>query len=69
ALGERAWELGHPALHGDVLRENVRILRLLRSVFPGTRVRWADGVVRVTCPLALTDSPLTDEEILADLLS
>jgi len=68
ALGERARELGHPALYGDVLRENLRIQRLLRSVFPGSTMRWVDGVLRMTCPLDGPDG-LSDEEILAELLS
>jgi GNAT superfamily N-acetyltransferase len=68
ALGERARALGHRELHGDALRENVRILRLLRSVFPGTRLRWADGTVRVYCPLDPADVEITDADVLGDLM-
>jgi GNAT superfamily N-acetyltransferase len=68
ALGAAARALGHRELHGDALRENVRVLRLLRSVFPGTRLRWADGTVRVSCPLDPSDFPITDEDVLGDLL-
>jgi GNAT superfamily N-acetyltransferase len=68
ALGELADELGYEELFGDVLRENVRIVRLLRSVFPGSRLSWTDGTLRVTCPLRWADRPITDEDIMADLL-
>lgn len=68
ALGELAGELGYQEIFGDVLRDNVRIVRLLRSVFPGSRMVWNDGTLRVTCPLNREDAVITDEDILADLL-
>jgi GNAT superfamily N-acetyltransferase len=68
ALAELAGELGYAELFGDVLRDNVRIVRLLRSVFPGARLAWHDGTLRVTCPLNCEDLTITDEDMLADLL-
>lgn len=68
ALGALALDLGYGELFGDVLRENVRIVRLLRSVFPGARLAWNDGVLRITCRTDRSVGPITDEEILADLM-
>jgi GNAT superfamily N-acetyltransferase len=68
SLAELGRELGYDELFGDVLRDNVRIVRLLRSVFAGSRMVWNDGTLRVTCPLSPGDLLITDEDILADLL-
>ncbi|MBW0117477.1 GNAT family N-acetyltransferase, partial [Pseudonocardia abyssalis] len=67
-LGTLAAELGYAELFGDVLRENVRIVRLLRSAFPGARLTWNDGTLRVSCRIDRPTGEITDEDILADLL-
>lgn len=63
-----ARDLGYRELYGDALRENTGVVRLPRSVFPGSRTTWADGVVRVSCPLHWASSELTHEDLLADLV-
>jgi GNAT superfamily N-acetyltransferase len=68
ALAGLGRELGYEELVADVLRDNVRIVRLLRSVFTSTRMVWNDGTLRVTCPLNRSDLCITDEDILMDLL-
>lgn len=64
ALAER---LGYERLHGLVLPENRRVLRLLQRVFPGAVRSWDDGVVRVDCPLGTTE--ITDADLVAALVS
>ncbi|WP_367137086.1 N-acetyltransferase family protein [Saccharothrix sp. HUAS TT1] len=65
ALGRLATDLRYAELHGDVLGENVPVLRLVGRVFPGARLtRDEDDVIRVSYPLAFD---LTHEELVADL--
>lgn len=68
SLATLAIELGYTELFGDVLRDNLRIVKLLRSVFPLSRQTWNDGVLHISCPLDGADRPITDEDILADLM-
>jgi GNAT superfamily N-acetyltransferase len=65
-LGEVGRDLGYTRLHGFVLPENRRVIRLLQQVFPGAVRRWDDGVVRVDCPLGIPE--IADEDLLAALL-
>ncbi len=68
ALGDLAADLGYTELYGDVLGDNAVMIRLLRSVFPGSRSSASGGVVRVSCPVGWGSRPITDEDIFADLL-
>lgn len=65
-LGALALELGYERLHGFVLPENGRVVRLLHRVFPGSVRRWDDGVIRVDCPLGIPE--ITDDDLLAALV-
>ncbi|MEU5696985.1 GNAT family N-acetyltransferase [Actinosynnema sp. NPDC020468] len=60
ALVDLAAELGYASLCGDVLEENLAMLRLVRRF--GGRVVPCDGVVRVTYPITLTH-----EDLIVDL--
>lgn len=66
-LGALAQELGYELLHGLVLPENRRVVRLLERVFPGAVRHWDDGVVRVDCPLGIPR--ITDDDLLAAFMS
>ncbi|MBB5955948.1 RimJ/RimL family protein N-acetyltransferase [Saccharothrix tamanrassetensis] len=65
ALGDLATELSYTELVGEVLHENLAVLRLVRRAFPGVRLdRTEDEVIRISYPLTFT---LTHEELVADL--
>lgn len=70
-LAGLARDLGYHELHGDALRENVAVVALLRSVFPGAWTSVDRTVVRVHCPLveACDRFVVTHEDLLADLLA
>lgn len=64
-LGRLATDLSYTELTGDVLYENVPMLRFVRRAFPGARLDpTEDEVIRITYPLTFT---LTHEELVADL--
>jgi GNAT superfamily N-acetyltransferase len=69
ALGELAGELGYRELYGEVLHENQAVVRLLCRAFPGSRVSSSEDTVRVDCPMGWAGTPLTHEDILANLRS
>ncbi|WP_433263320.1 N-acetyltransferase family protein [Actinosynnema sp. CS-041913] len=65
ALGNLATDLSYPGLTGEVLYENLPVLRLVRRAFPGARLEPSeDEVIRISYPLTST---LTHEELVADL--
>lgn len=51
-----------------MLRDNRRIVGLIRSVFPLSRQTWTDDVLRVSYPVGREDRPITDKDIFADLM-
>jgi GNAT superfamily N-acetyltransferase len=64
-LGRLATDLRYTELHGEVLAENLPMLRLVGRAFPGARLTPdEDDVIRVTYPLTFS---LTHEELVADL--
>jgi len=67
ALGDLARECGYRELHVDVLPENVRVVQLLRRVFPGTHQSRTRRAVRVHCPLDWSHLPTEVHKLLADL--
>jgi GNAT superfamily N-acetyltransferase len=67
ALDALAQELGYRELHGRVLPENDRVLRLLQRVFPGSVTQWDDDVLLVRCPLGPPE--VTHDDLLAALVS
>ncbi|MDN5861211.1 MAG: GNAT family N-acetyltransferase, partial [Pseudonocardia sp.] len=68
SIAALAVELGYTELCGEVLRDNLRIVKLLRSTFPLSRQTWNDGVLHISCPLDVADRAITEEDILADLM-
>lgn len=64
-VGDLARDLGYVRLFGLALPENGAVVRLLQRVFPGAFPHWDDGVVRVDCPLAITE--LTDADLISVL--
>jgi L-amino acid N-acyltransferase YncA len=67
ALGALAKELGYRELHGLVLPENDRVVRLLQRVFPGTLTQRDEDVLLVRCPLGPPE--VTHDDLLAALVS
>jgi GNAT superfamily N-acetyltransferase len=55
-LTTQASALGYRRMLADVLPENTPMLQLLRSVFPDAVVSRANGVIKVTCPIADTSA-------------
>jgi GNAT superfamily N-acetyltransferase len=67
ALIGAARAAGLEELHATVLPENEASLALLRRHLPTARSRFVDGLLEVTARLA--PSPLTAEDLLADLVA
>jgi len=66
ALAAVAADLGFRELHGRVLAENGRMLRLLSGVFPEAQIGWDDGAVLVRCRLGVLE--ITHDDVLASLV-
>ncbi|WP_433555179.1 N-acetyltransferase family protein [Pseudonocardia xinjiangensis] len=69
AVATLAEELGYTALRGGVLPENVAMLGLARSVFPPATRHFDGDVVQLAVPLGPAAWTVTDEDVLADLVS
>jgi GNAT superfamily N-acetyltransferase len=69
AIAVLAEELGYTTLSGAVLPENVAMLGLARRVFPRVRAHFDGDVVQLAIPLGPAASTVTDEDVLADLVS
>jgi GNAT superfamily N-acetyltransferase len=65
-LGEIASGLGYRRMHALVLRENAVAVHLFRAVFPDTRGRFADGVLRLEWRIG-SPAPLTSSDLVRDL--
>lgn len=69
AASALAEEVGYTELRGSVLPENTAMLALARRLYPGVRPRWDGEVVELLIPLGAAAWTITDEDVLADLLS
>lgn len=67
ALGELAAEIGYTELRGIVLPENVAMQALARKTYPWVRPRFDGEVIELNIPVGTWT--ITDEDVLADLLS
>jgi GNAT superfamily N-acetyltransferase len=69
ALTEVATDLGYTRLTGSVLPENAAMLALAARLAPWPRPTWDGEVVRVVLPLGPAAWTVTEEDVLAALLT
>jgi GNAT superfamily N-acetyltransferase len=69
AVTALAEDLGRTELRGAVLPENTAMLALARRLLPGVRSRYDGEVVELLVPLGAARWTITEEDLLADLLS
>ncbi len=69
AVTALAEDLGHTELRGAVLPENAAMLALARRLLPGVRSHYDGEVVELIVPLGAGRWTITEEDLLADLLS
>lgn len=64
-----ATDLGHTELRAATLPENVGILALARNVLPWSRPIYGGHVVQLAVPLGAAAWTITEEDLMADLLT
>jgi GNAT superfamily N-acetyltransferase len=67
AIAELAQCLGYTTLSGAVLPENVAMLGLVRTIFPGVRAQYDGDVVQLGIRLGPAAWTITDEDLVAGL--
>ena len=69
AVSAVAEEIGYTELRGSVLPDNAAMLALARRLHPGVRPRWDGAAVELLVPVGAAAVTITDEDVMADLLS